>query len=149
MLTILAFGEQSVVSIVIAFFVLLGTVVTAVGALGAAYFARSTNREVKYPRAQRADTSTDGTLAERLDARFERIEYRFDRIEERQSRVEARVQRNTARIADTGRRVSEVSDVVNNMRAALPDLIRDWNGGLDDGVEEPEVWGHVQQQPEP
>lgn len=83
---------------------LLGVLVTAAGALLAAWFSRSTNREVKY----RNGGGADGTLAERLDARFERIEQRFDRLERKDNEHDARISKNNERITRTERNVREM-----------------------------------------
>jgi predicted transcriptional regulator len=106
-----ALSEASVTTIVVAMLGLLGVAVTAVAATAAAYFTRSTNREVKY----RNGGGVDGTLAERLDARFERIETRFDRLEEKHVHLDERVDdlvervdRNVGRIEVTERNVKDM-----------------------------------------
>ena len=99
-----ALTEQSTVTIVVALLALCGVFVTAAGAVVAARYSRSTNREVKY----RNGGGVDGTLAERLDARFERIEHRFDRLEEKHLELDARVDKNTQRINRNARDVRDM-----------------------------------------
>lgn len=76
MLTALA--EAHTVTIVVACITLVGVVITALSSVMGTIVSRSTNREVKY----RNGNGEDGTLAERLDARFDAIDQRLARIEQ-------------------------------------------------------------------
>lgn len=76
-----ALAEAHTVVIVVGVLTFLGVCVTAIGTVMAAAVGRATNREI----TQRNGGGADGTLAERLDARFDALERRLVRIEQSQA----------------------------------------------------------------
>jgi hypothetical protein len=109
---VLAFTEAGSVQLLGALLVFCGVMVTATASVVAARYTRSTNREVRY----RNGGGVDGTLAERLDARFERIETRFDRIEERSTRVAEKADELAKRIESNVVRIDRTERNVRDMR---------------------------------